>query len=1271
MKILALRGKNLASLAGEFEVNFEEEPLRSAGLFAISGPTGAGKSTLLDALCMALYDETPRLVKASGNKTLPDGKIFISQQDTGNLLRRGTGDGYAEVDFVGNDGMTYRARWSVKRSYNKASGNLQATTMSLHQLPALIAIGGNKTEVKAEIVQRIGLKFEQFTRAVLLAQNEFSSFLKADDDDRGNLLQTLTGSHIYQELSINAFRRAKEEREALERFHLRLTDHKPLNDEERQALDNNITTSTARLTQLDAVVKAIDDHLRWHHELEKLTQQEEAARLDVQRADDIERESAPRATLLRRVDLVQSVRPLITEIQRLTTSISQETNAIEQAQIRLEKGRQDELQLQATLVEATTQYQLSEQAQSNAAPELEQARLIDASIAHLQPQLQEAKEKSTLADQHHAKASREHQEKQTALAQCEKRVQNSQLWLHQHRAIEGLAEQWPAWERLFRQAAQCQQDAQFHQQRVTDFQTAEVTQQALVGQHQDAVTKATEQLAHIEQQRSLLAQNYARFDLPALQQQKHIADQRRRDIVSATQLLQHIKEQRHRITTHETNIVSIDQRINDAQEQARHAEAQLPAAFAATQQAEQALKAAELACAASVEELREQLEAASPCPVCGATEHPYAQHQPQLRALLATLQEQLNTCRQKEQQWREQWHQQKTIADQQHQQRQHRSLELQQLRDAVRQQEQVWHDHPLYPFATSLPTPLINEDAILTWLTQLYDDNEHRLAQLQQQEIEYQQALQAKEAAQTAWDQAQKQLAICKDALQTSHLDLQQIVTQRQQAIEKIASAEQGLHSALDDIDQAFIPRDSSEDTESDAVSLRDTWRDLWKASPVAFQESCAQQVLQWQHSMNTLRQASEERNTLTLALTTLASTELHAQQEQHRTAQEWQRCIQQLEAFQQQRQQFFKGEAVHSVVARLRQAVQTAKEAQTSLAEKVLAHQHLLIQTNEAYTQAQQRLTLLQQQQVERLSELDNWLSTHNLAHPDHPLDRPQLEALLAHTHQWMTAEREALQAISNACQHARTIVQERQQQRTTHLQQQPIALPEEVTTESQPDIPTLQTQRAFFTTQQQAAQAEVIQLRTQLSQDEHRKEQVASLLDALKAQENRYRIWAQLGELIGASDGKKFRNYAQQYTLDMLLAYANQHLHQLARRYRLQRIDDSLGLLVIDQDMGDERRSVHSLSGGESFLVSLALALGLASLSSNRVKVESLFIDEGFGSLDADTLRIAMDALDSLQAQGRKVGVISHVQEMTERISTKIMVRKAAGGKSIVDVG
>ncbi len=201
--------------------------------------------------------------------------------------------------------------------------------------------------------------------------------------------------------------------------------------------------------------------------------------------------------------------------------------------------------------------------------------------------------------------------------------------------------------------------------------------------------------------------------------------------------------------------------------------------------------------------------------------------------------------------------------------------------------------------------------------------------------------------------------------------------------------------------------------------------------------------------------------------------------------------------------------------------------------------------------------------------------------------------------------------------------------------------------------------------------ALAQSTQWQLDLAKDHDRRTQSADLLATLAQQEAKYRVWSQLNELIGAADGKKFRNYAQQTTLDLLLAYANRHLHELSRRYRLQRIQGTLALMVIDQDMGDEQRSVHSLSGGESFLVSLALALGLASLSSNRVKVESLFIDAGFGSLDADTLRIAMDALDGLQSLGRKVGVISHVQEMTERIAVKISVQRTAGGRSVVAVG
>ena len=159
-------------------------------------------------------------------------------------------------------------------------------------------------------------------------------------------------------------------------------------------------------------------------------------------------------------------------------------------------------------------------------------------------------------------------------------------------------------------------------------------------------------------------------------------------------------------------------------------------------------------------------------------------------------------------------------------------------------------------------------------------------------------------------------------------------------------------------------------------------------------------------------------------------------------------------------------------------------------------------------------------------------------------------------------------------------------------------------------------------------------------------------------------------MNTLLRSASGNKFKEIAQGYTLDTLLGYANRHLWELTSRYKLQRVPGSLALQVVDLDMLNEVRTVHSLSGGESFLISLALALGLSSLSSNRMNVESLFIDEGFGSLDNDTLGVAMDALERLQTQGRKIGVISHVSEMTERIAVRISLTKTSNGKSEIKI-
>ena len=157
MKILAIRGRNLASLAGDFEVDFQQEPLYSAGLFAITGATGAGKSTLLDALCLALYNRTPRLEKVSNQSgVLADIEgQHIGIHETKNILRRGCTEGFAEVDFVGVDNQSYRAKWSVRRAHNKQTGALQNETMSLQALADSQSLGHKKTEVLAEIEKNI------------------------------------------------------------------------------------------------------------------------------------------------------------------------------------------------------------------------------------------------------------------------------------------------------------------------------------------------------------------------------------------------------------------------------------------------------------------------------------------------------------------------------------------------------------------------------------------------------------------------------------------------------------------------------------------------------------------------------------------------------------------------------------------------------------------------------------------------------------------------------------------------------------------------------------------------------------------------------------------------------------------------------------------------------------------------------------------------------------------------------------------------------------
>lgn len=217
MRILALRGARLASLEAPFEIDLSAEPLRSAGVFAIVGPTGAGKSSLLDALCLALFDTTPRLERTPRQRLEEGEESELTARDARTLVRRGAKDAFAEVDFVGGDGRSYRARWSVERT---RSGRLRPAQLTLTDLATGRVTSGTKGEVLAATERALGLGLAELRRAVLLPQGEVAAFLDAPADERARLLERLTGAEIFAEVSRVVHEKAAAARRAYENAEL-------------------------------------------------------------------------------------------------------------------------------------------------------------------------------------------------------------------------------------------------------------------------------------------------------------------------------------------------------------------------------------------------------------------------------------------------------------------------------------------------------------------------------------------------------------------------------------------------------------------------------------------------------------------------------------------------------------------------------------------------------------------------------------------------------------------------------------------------------------------------------------------------------------------------------------------------------------------------------------------------------------------------------------------------------------------------------------------
>jgi exonuclease SbcC len=457
MKILAIRGENLASLYGPFELPLDTGPIAEAGLFSISGPTGSGKSTLMDALCLALFGETPRLDQRGKGVMVgredDDPGIRVEANDVRDLVSRGTPGGHAEVDFEGIDGRRYRARWSVHRARNRASGRLQAARAVVTDLATGEAIAGTITERDTLIRRLLGYSFEEFRRAVVLPQFEFTAFLKARSDERAAILERVTGTDIYSRLSMASFQRSSSEMGRLEEVDRRMGDIQLLTEAERAEAEGieralRVEEEGSRKRHREA-----EGAVRWHETDGRNRAEVEAAVGGVQRARDDEAAAEGARVELAAVERAEGLRPqhgdAIRTGKELALAKARVAAAEEAARVAADAGaRAEEAEKVAEVGHSKAARRLEE-----TRPEVDRARVLDTSVKEARERAGAATSERNAAAEAAAAGEAATGKARRAVAGLEALRGAAASWLEDHAAQASLAREWPRWDALLRKHA--------------------------------------------------------------------------------------------------------------------------------------------------------------------------------------------------------------------------------------------------------------------------------------------------------------------------------------------------------------------------------------------------------------------------------------------------------------------------------------------------------------------------------------------------------------------------------------------------------------------------------------------------------------------------------------------------------------------------------------------------------------------------------------------------------------------------------------------------
>ena len=375
MRIEKVTFKNLNSLAGTWSIDFTNERYREDGIFAITGPTGAGKSTVLDAICLALYGQTPRLATIS--------------KSTNEIMTRQTGDCFAEVVFSTGKGR-YRSHWSQRHARNKPEGALQPAKQELVNLDTN-EMANLKKGIADKINELTGLDFKRFTRSMLLAQGDFAAFLKASSDDRAVILEKITGMEIYSEISEKVYRRMDEESKALKALESQLGGIEVLADDVRKEKESQREVLTQKETQLKRSQNVIQEALTWKKTVKGL---EETAQALAEKDKALQNEKEafkPSAQKLQVALRAQKVDSSYEALKTIRETLNQTTQLRDKAANGKLVAEEALKAAQAASDSSKTRWDEAENARQSAMPIISDVRLRDAAIKKQSLDLEELK----------------------------------------------------------------------------------------------------------------------------------------------------------------------------------------------------------------------------------------------------------------------------------------------------------------------------------------------------------------------------------------------------------------------------------------------------------------------------------------------------------------------------------------------------------------------------------------------------------------------------------------------------------------------------------------------------------------------------------------------------------------------------------------------------------------------------------------------------------------------------------------------------------------